>query len=137
MTTTTPTEARKADAERYAARLGLDAEALHAAAIAVWSNLNPQATGFDVALSAAAAALLAVTRAAGSRQAAETARLVTAAQPGDRELITAVLTETADARDRESRGHRWTGERFAGVRARLRGEARQMRDLAGRLAASS
>jgi hypothetical protein len=132
--TISPTEARQGQAARFAAELGLDAEALYAGAMAAWSNLNPQSVAFELALSAAAAVLLAATRQAASRHAADTALLVTALATSDRELITAVLTETAGARDREARGHRWVGERFAAVRAGLRAEARRMRDLAGRLA---
>lgn len=59
MTTPTPTEARRASAARLAEPLGLDGDALHAAALAVWSNLNPQTVTYERALSVAAVALAA------------------------------------------------------------------------------
>ena len=51
----TPTEARKAEAARLAVVIGVDADDLFAAAMAIWSNLNPQTVTFVTALSAAAA----------------------------------------------------------------------------------
>lgn len=51
---------RTAQAARLAAQLELDPDELDAAAIAVWSSLNPQATPYITALSVAAAALRAV-----------------------------------------------------------------------------
>jgi hypothetical protein len=56
----TPTEARKAEAARLAVVIGVDAGDLFAAAMAIWSNLNPQTVTFVTALSATAAALAAV-----------------------------------------------------------------------------
>ena len=56
----TPTEARQAEAARMAAVIGVDGDDLFAAAMAIWSNLNPQTVTFVTALSAATAALAAV-----------------------------------------------------------------------------
>jgi len=55
--TLTPEESRQAKAAAFANTLGLDGDALFRAAIAVWSNLNPQKTSFDRALSVAGSAL--------------------------------------------------------------------------------
>jgi hypothetical protein len=52
-----PTDFRRQQAQRFASQLGLEGESLYKAAIAIWSNLNPQTTHFDTALSAAGAAL--------------------------------------------------------------------------------
>jgi hypothetical protein len=48
---------RREQASRFAAQLGIDGNALYRAAMAVWSNLNPQTHSFDQALSLAGAAL--------------------------------------------------------------------------------
>jgi hypothetical protein len=63
----TITEVRQASAQRFADKLGLDGEALYRAALAAWSNLNPQSVPFDHALSVAAVAL----KAAGTSPASE------------------------------------------------------------------
>jgi hypothetical protein len=57
MTKVTPTEARKAEAANFAAQLGLDPDELYEAAVAAWSNLNPQSVLFSHALSVAGVAL--------------------------------------------------------------------------------
>ena len=53
----TLTDFRRQQAQRFASQLGLEGESLFEAAMAVWSNLNPQTTSFDTALSAAGVAL--------------------------------------------------------------------------------
>lgn len=55
--TLTPEQSRKARAAAFASTLGVDGDALFRAAMAVWSNLNPQRTSFDRALSVAGSAL--------------------------------------------------------------------------------
>jgi hypothetical protein len=55
-----PEQARQAQARRFAAHLGVDGDAMFAAAMAVWGNLNPRATTFDQALSVAGAVLTAI-----------------------------------------------------------------------------
>lgn len=52
-----PRRFRRDEVERFAAQLGLDADALDRAATAVWSNLNPQSVSFERALSVAGVAL--------------------------------------------------------------------------------
>lgn len=51
---------REGLAARYAAHMELDPAELIAAAEAVWGNLNPQSVAYEIALSVAAAALVAV-----------------------------------------------------------------------------
>lgn len=58
----TPRQDREASARAFAEQLRLNPGAL-AAADAVWSNLNPQTTRYNTALSAAGAALLAASQA--------------------------------------------------------------------------
>ena len=48
---------RRSQVESMAARLGLDPDALERAAGAAWSNMNPQSTSWERALSVAGAAL--------------------------------------------------------------------------------
>jgi hypothetical protein len=67
----TPTEARKAEAARLAVVISVDADDLFAAAMAIWSNLNPQTVTFVTALSASAAALAAVKAGHDAARAAE------------------------------------------------------------------
>jgi hypothetical protein len=67
----TPTEARQTEAARLAVVTGVDADDLFAAAMAIWSNLNPQTVTFVTALSAAAAALAAVKAGHDAARAAE------------------------------------------------------------------
>ncbi len=67
----TPAEAREAEAARLAVVIGVDADDLFAAAMAIWSNLNPQTVTFVTALSAAAAALAAVKAGHDAARAAE------------------------------------------------------------------
>ena len=67
----TPAEARQAEAARMAVVIGVDADDLFAAAMAIWSNLNPQPVTFVTALSAAGAALAAVKAGHDAARAAE------------------------------------------------------------------
>jgi len=55
---------RRDQAQRFAGELGINGDDLYQAAMAVWSNLNPQTVTFERALSVAGAALAAVARSA-------------------------------------------------------------------------
>lgn len=58
---TSKLQAARREADRaFAVSLGIDPNELHHATQAIWSNLNPQRTGRDIAQSAAAAALWAI-----------------------------------------------------------------------------
>ncbi len=86
------TDFRRQQAHGFASQLGLEGGPLYEAAMAVWSNLNPQTTRFDTALSAAGAALRAAADVSpGSTRQDHPARADTAApgSPGPEVVVVA------------------------------------------------